>query len=164
MGQTLLGGTQMGPNIELLSPEQRNFLSGILGNIAPQAAEQYSQMLQPKAPGDYQELFQQTYVEPAQRALERQIIPSIQQSFVDVGAGSSSALNQALAEAATDVTSRLGTQMGQFMQGQQQLQLGALGQLGGLAGQRTFQPTMVQQPGALGPLLDAIIRGAGLFI
>lgn len=164
MGQTALGGTQLGQSADLLAPEQRQFLSGILGNAAPQAGEAYSQFLQPQSMGDYQSLFEQAYVTPAQQQLQRKIIPTIQQSFVDLNAGSSSALNQALAEAATDVTTNLGSQFGQFFQQQQQQKLGALGQLGGLAGMRTFEPTTQQTQGWLGPALEAALRVAGFFI
>lgn len=164
MGQTALGGTQLGPSADLLAPEQRQFLSGILGNAAPQAGEAYSQFLQPQSMGDYQELFQQSYVNPALQALNRQILPSIQQQFVDANAGSSSALNQALAEAATDVTTNLGSQFGRFFQQQQQNKLAALGQLGGLGTARTFEPTTQQTQGWLGPALEAALGLAGLFI
>lgn len=161
MGKTALGGTQLGPSADLLAPEQRQFLSGILGNAAPQAGEAYSQFLQPQSMGDYQSLFEQSYINPAMQAFNRQVLPSIQQQFVDANAGSSSALNQALAEAATDVTTNLGSQFGQFFQNQQQNRLGALGQLGGLTGQRTFEPTTETTQGWLGPLLGALGGVAG---
>lgn len=95
------------------------------------------------------------------QAFNRQVLPSIQQQFVDANAGSSSALNQALAEAATDVTTNLGSQFGQFFQNQQQNKLGALGQLGGLAGQRTFEPTTETTQGWLGPLLQGLASLGG---
>lgn len=132
------------------------------------AGQAYSQLLQPKSMEDYQQLFQQSFVDPAMQQFERKVIPSVQQSFVDANAGSSSALNQALAEAATDVTTNLGGQFGNFYTQQQQLQqqgqLGALGQLGGLAGQRTFEPVVSQQQGILGPILQALasVYGGGL--
>ena len=165
MGQTALGGTQMGPNAQLLTPEQQNYLSQALGNAAPQAGNAYSQFLQPQGMEDYQSLFEQSYIKPAQQALQRNIIPTIQQSFVDENAGSSTALNRALAEAATDVTTNLGQQFGNFYQNQQNLQqqgsLGALGQLGGLAGQRAFEPTTITQQGWLGPVLNALATVLG---
>lgn len=129
----------------------------MLGNAYPQAGESYRQFLQPQSVGDYQELFEQAYVNPAQRQLERKIIPTIQQSFVDQNAGSSSALNQALAEAASDVTTNLGSQFGNFFQQQQQNKLGALGQLGGLSGQKTLEPIVSQQQG----ILPALLQGLG---
>lgn len=159
-----MGGTQLGQSADLLAPEQRQFLSGVLGNAAPQAGEAYSQFLQPQGMEDYQSLFEQSYINPAMQAFNRQVLPSIQQQFVDAGAGSSSALNQALAEAATDVTTNLGSQFGNFFQQQQQNKLGALGQLGGLSGQKTLEPTTEEIQGWLGPVLDAVIKAAGFFI
>lgn len=163
MGKTLLGGVGQEGNIDLLNPNQREFLSGALGNAAPKAGEAYSQFLQPQSMGDYQDLFEQSYINPAVQALNRQIIPGIQQSFVDQNAGSSSALNQALAEAATDVTTNLGSQFGNFFQQLQQNKLGALGQLGGLGTARTFEPIVTQKQGYLPSLLGAtgsILGGA----
>lgn len=164
MGKTAMGGTQLGQSADLLAPQQRDFLSGVLGNAAPQAGESYRQFLQPQGVGDYQELFEKSYVNPAMQTFNRQVLPSIQQQFVDAGAGSSSALNQALAEAATDVTTNLGSQFGNFFQQQQQNKLGALGQLGGLAGQKTLEPTTEEIQGWLGPVLDAVIKAAGFFV
>ena len=86
-----------------------------------------SQFLQPKGYEDYKSMFEEQYVKPAQQSFERFTVPSLQQRFVDADAGSSSALNQALAQSATDLSTNLGTQFGQFMQGQQQKQLGAMG-------------------------------------
>jgi hypothetical protein len=104
---------------------------------------------------DYQKLFQQQAIDPALAALQKQIIPGIQQQFVDANAGSSSALNQALSEAASDVTTNLGSQFMNFFQQQQQNKLGALGQLGGIFGQRTFDPIYSQREGISGPLIGA---------
>jgi len=86
---------------------------------------------------------------------EQQTIPGIQQRFVDAGAGSSSALNQALGQSAADLSTMLGTQMGQFYQGQQQNQLGALGLLNQSLGQRSFDPIIQKRQGLAGPLIGA---------
>jgi len=86
---------------------------------------------------------------------ERQVLPAIQQRFVDANAGSSSALNQALSQSAQDLTTGLGAQYGQFFNQQQANQLSALSGLGGLAGQQTFQPLVSQGQGILGPLIGA---------
>ena len=111
--------------------------------------------MQPQSAEDYQDVFQKSYVDPAMMAMERQIIPGIQQRFVDAGAGSSSALNQALAQSATDLSTSLGSQYGQFLQGQQQNQLNALNMFGQLGTQQTFSPLIQQQQGILGPLINA---------
>lgn len=134
------------------------FLSQVLGNAAPQAGDAYSKFLQPQSMEDTQALFDQSYVKPAMQQFQQKVIPGIQQSFVDANAGSSSALNQALAQGATDLTTNLGSQFGQFFQNQQQNQLGALGQLGGLAGQKTFEPTTENTQGWLGPALEVAIK------
>lgn len=89
------------------------------------------------------------------QALEQQILPAIQQRFTDVNAGSSSALNQALAQSATDLSTALGSQFGQFAQNQQQQQLSALGLLPSFLTQQQFQPIVTQQSGILGPLIGA---------
>lgn len=158
----------MGENAQLLSPQQAQFLSQALGGAGQQGSQAFSQLLQPQGQQDFQGLFEQTYVNPALKQLQGSIIPQIKETFAGGDSRSSSALNQALAEAATDVTTNLGSQFGQFFQNQQQLgqqgQLGALGQLGGLAGIKTFEPTTVTKEGWLGPVLNMIasLAGAGI--
>lgn len=85
----------------------------------------------------------------------QQIIPGIQQRFVDANASSSSALNQALTQSATDLGTMLGSQQLDFFKQQQANQLSALSGLGGLAGQQTFTPLISQKQGILGSLIGA---------
>jgi len=87
---------------------------------------------------------------------EQNVLPSIQQSFGDANAGSSSALNQALASSAQDLSTSLGGQMGNFYQQYQQNQLGALGQLGGMSGQRLIDPIIQQGYNPTGDALGAL--------
>lgn len=157
MGKTLMGGATHEKNISLLTPQQQQFLGGILGSpeIGQQAGQAYSQFLQPYDPAAYEDVFNKAVVDPAMMNYEQQVLPSIQQRFVDANAGSSSALNQALAQSANDLTTGLGAQYGQFFQQQQANQLSALSGLGGLAGQQTFQPLVSQGQGILGPLIGA---------
>jgi len=155
IGKSFMGGME---NANLLSPEQQQFLSDAFSGQGA-AGGAYGQFLQPQ---NYEKMFQENIVEPTTRAYEQRVVPGLQQRFVDANASSSSALNQALAQGASDLTSSLGGQYMNFLQGQQQNTLGALGQLGGLAGTRSFQP--MQQQGNLGDILKAIIAGAGLFI
>lgn len=108
-------------------------------------------------------MFEEQYIKPAEQAYERFTLPGIQQRFVDVDAGSSSALNQALAQSATDLSTALGTQFGQFMTGQQQQQQQALNQLLQLLTGQTFTPIIQQQQGILGPLLGATGQLAGAY-
>ena len=140
--------------MDLLRPEQLQFLQTALSGEGP-----YAQFLQPQGQEDLQSAFQTGVVEPSLQQYEQQVLPSIQQRFVDMGAGSSSALNQALAQSAQDLQKGLAGQYLPFMQGQQRNTLQALSQLGGLSGQKTFQP--YQQQGILGSLLSAL-SGLGI--
>ena len=133
MGKQVMGGMA---EQNLLTPEQQKFLSDALSGQGT-AGQAYGQFLQPQ---NYEKMFRENIVEPTTRAYEQRVVPGTQQRFVDANASSSSALNQALAQGASDLTSSLAGQYTNFLQGQQQNTLGALGQLGGLAGQRTFQP------------------------
>jgi hypothetical protein len=164
MGQTLLGGATHEGNIDLLSPQQQQFLGGILGQpgIGQQAGQAYNQFLQPFDSTKYEDVFNKAVVNPSMQQFEQRVIPSIQQSFVDANAGSSSALNQALGQSAQDLTTSLGSQYLNFFNQQQANQMGALANLGGLANQQQFSPLISQGGGILGPLLGAIGNlGAG---
>lgn len=108
------------------------------------------------------DFYQKGLVNPTIQTFQEQILPSIQERFIDANAGSSSALNQALAKSATDLSSGLSGQLsGLLLQGQQQgaqNQLGALSQILSLLGQRTYDP-IVQGPQE-GLLKDIISSGA----
>lgn len=165
MGKTLLGGSTHENNISLLTPQQQQVLGGILGQpgIGEQAGQAYSQFLQPYNPEQYQKMFEKSVEAPAMQFFQQKAIPAIQQSFVDANAGSSSALNQALAQGAADLSTSIGSQYGNFFNQQQANQLAALGGLGGLANQRQFSPLISQGGGILGPLIGAAGQiGAGL--
>lgn len=137
----------------------------MLGGLGPQAGGAYSQFLQPQSQGDLQSAFQQGVVDPSLQQFTQQVIPGIQQRFVDANASSSSALNQALSSSAENLQTSLGGQYLNFMQGQQGNTLNALGQLGGLTGQRTFEPMVQQQGGILGPLIAALGQlGGGMML
>jgi len=157
MGRTLFGGATHEGSIDLLTPQQQQFLGGILGQpgLGQQAGQAYSQFLQPYDPSQYEDVFNKAVVNPAMQQFEQRVIPSIQQSFVDANAGSSSALNQALGQSAQDLTTSLGSQYLNFFNQQQANQMGALGGLGGLASQQQFSPLVAQSGGILGPLIGA---------
>lgn len=147
------GGYDKG-QVGTMDPAQLNYLRSILtGGMGEQAGQAYQQFLQ--GPEGYEDMFQKAFVDPAMKVQQEQILPGIQQKYVDQEAGSSSALNQALSQSATDLSTMLGTQFGQFYQGQQTNQLEALRQLLGLTGQQTFQPYMQQRQGLAGPLMQA---------
>ena len=126
------------------------------------AGQAYQSFLQPYSAEQYEDVFSKAVVDPAMMQYEQQVLPAIQQRFVDANAGSSSALNQALAQSAGDLTTQLGSQYLNFFNQQQANQLSALSGLGGLSGQQTFQPLVSQSGGILGPLIGAAGQiGAG---
>lgn len=146
----------------MLTPEQQSLLSGALTGLGPDAMSTFGSFLQPMGQEQMQDVFQQAYVDPAMMAFEQQMVPAIQQRFTDANAASSSALNQALAQSAGDLSTALGSQYGQFFQNQQQQQLQALGQFLPLMTGQTFSPLIQQQSGILGPLIGAAGQvGAG---
>lgn len=77
------------------------------------------------------------------------------QQFGDANAMSSSALNQALAQAASDLSTSMGSQYGQFLQNQQTQQLQGLNLFQPLMTKETFTPFLEQKEGILGPLIGA---------
>lgn len=118
--------------MNLLTPEQQQYLQ--------KAAEFYQQMLQGMSPEEMEQTFQRSYVEPATKAYQENIVPQLQQRFLGGDESGSSALNQALASSAQDLASSLGSQYAGFQQQQTQNRFGAAQGLMG-AGQ-----TNVQQP------------------
>lgn len=123
--------------------------------MGPQAQQAYQQFLQPYDPQQYEDVFQKSVVDPTMQVYNQQVVPGIQQRFVDANAGSSSALNQALGQSANDLGTMLGGQYLDFFKQQQANQLSALSGIGGLAGQQTFTPLISQKQGILGPLIGA---------
>lgn len=103
-------------------------------------------------------MFQQSFIDPSLKALHGQIIPSLKEGFLGLDESGSSALNQALSQSASDVSSGLGQQIMSFFNQQQQNKLGALGQLGGLAGQRTFEPNIEHTQGLMKSILSALAQ------
>lgn len=147
----------------MLTPEQQSALSSTLTASAPQASQVFQNLLGPIDPIQLQDVFQQAYVDPAMKAYQESILPSIQQRFVDANASSSSALNQALAQSASDLSTSLGLGYGQLYQNAQTQQLQGLNQFLPLVTNQTFSPLIQQQQGLLGPLLQAGgAIGAGL--
>jgi hypothetical protein len=138
----------------MLTPEQQQLFSQALGQLGPDFLNTFSSFLQPQGAEGFQDVFQQSFVDPAMQALQTQIAPAIQQRFTDANAGSSSALNQALSQSATDLSTSIGSQYGQFLQGQQGLQQNAISQFLPLLGQQTFSPLIQENKGILGPLIQ----------
>src|SRR5690554_228732 len=155
MGKTMMGRTEHKGNVSMLTPEQQQQFSSFLTGLGPQAQQTFQNFLQPMSQEDMDAVFQKSYVDPAMQAYQQKMIPAIQQSFADANAASSSALNQALAQSAGDLSTSLGSQYGQFFQNQQQQQLQALSQYLPLLTGQTFSPMISQQSGILGPLIGA---------
>lgn len=146
-----------------MSKDQKNFLSTLLGNNTNLASDTLSGLLQSDGAG-FEDQFQKGVVDPAMKTYNQQILPGIQERFVDQNAGSSSALNQALVSSAGDLSNILGGQRIQYQQGQQglrqQAQMGALGQIMQLMNAKQFQP-IVQGPQG-GMLKDLIAGGSSI--
>jgi hypothetical protein len=164
MGQTLTGGVSRKENVSMLTPEQEQLFSSLLTGLGPQAQQTLGGFLQPQSQQDMEATFQKAYVDPAMQTFEQKTIPAIQQRFVDANAGASSALNQALAQGASDLSTSIGSQFGQFQQGQQQQQLQALSQFLPLAGTQTFSPQFQQNQGILGALLQGAGQAGGAYM
>ena len=113
----------------------------------------------------FEDQFQKGVVDPSMQMYRQDILPQLEQRYADVGAGSSSALNQALVKSSEDLTNILaGQRMGYQGQQQQyglqqqgmrqQAQQSALQQVMNMMGQRAYQP-IVQGPteGLIKPLI-----------
>lgn len=154
----MMGSTRHKGNAPLMTKDQKALLSQILAGQGPQANQAISQLLQPGQDMEaMQQMYQQAFIDPAMLAYEQDILPAIQQRFGDANAGSSSALNQALARSAADLSTMLSGQMGQYAMHRealnQQGQLGGLGVLQNTLSQRAFEPIIQQRQGLMGPLL-----------
>lgn len=207
---TLSGGSKHSGNVDLFTKEQKNYLSGILTKGTTAKAKRSYQGFLEEDPeldldkllgrsrdvykdmmkqGTDQEAFKTGVVDPMMQQYQQQVLPATQQRFVDANAGSSSALNQALASGANDLTTQMGQMYLPFMQNQQQVRLAgaqgyagladpyinqynqananklsALSGINGIAGQQTFTPMISQQSGIMGPLIGTAgqIGAAGL--
>lgn len=126
---------------DLMTPEQKDFLTSLLTGIGPLAQQAYPGLLE----GYSEETFQKGVVDPAMKTYSQQILPSIDQRFTDANAGSSSALNQALVQSSEDLSNVLAGQRINYQQMMSQQQLSALSQILSLLGQRSFDP-IVQGP------------------
>lgn len=150
---TLFGGVQRKEDVQLLTPQQQQLLSSTLQSAAPAYQQSLQQFLQPSSPEMDEAVFEKSFVAPAQQLFAQKLQPQIMQQFGDVNAASSSALNQALGQAAADLSTSMGSQYANYLQSQQQQRLQAMGLLQQLLGQQTFQPMFQQQQGILGPLI-----------
>lgn len=142
MGKTLMGGVTNEGNAQLLTPQQQQYLSGAMQGTDPK---------------QFEDMFQKSFVDPAQQNLQRQVIPGIKEQFMGQDESGSSALNQALSQSATDLTSSLGSQyMNQYNMAQ--------GRGMQAAGTQQFSPMIHEQQGILGDIIKMIgnLGGAGI--
>lgn len=142
-----------------MTKEQAKLLKNALGNVKGDFSKTLLGLLSPEGAG-FEDQFQQGVVEPALQTYQQDILPALEQRYSDIGAGSSSALNQALTRSSEDLTSLLASQrigyQGQQQQLRQNAQNSALQAILGLMGQKSFQP-IVQGPseGLIKPLIGA---------
>ena len=164
IGRTFMGGVSHKGNVSMLTPEQQSALSQVLQGGGALASQNFQKFLGPQDEGDLESIFQRSYIDPAMMAYQRNILPAIQQNYEGMNAGSSSALNQALAQSAQDLSTSLGAQYGQFREQQDLKRLQAMQLLQPYMLGQTFSPMIQQQQGILGPLLGAAgnIGGAAL--
>lgn len=153
MGKTMMGedAKQVG-TAQLMDPSQLQYLQQMLGGLGAPGLAAGQGLLQ----GYDENLFQKGVVDPAMKQYEQGTLPSIQQRFGDANAGSSSALNQALASSAGDLSNTLAGQRLTMQQNASQNQLGVLQQLMQMLGQKSMDP-IVQGPseGLMKPLIQA---------
>lgn len=147
-----------------MDPSQLKYLQQALQNLGPQANEAMSQMLKPYDEEQFQGLFKKAFIDPAMMNYEQQVIPSIKQSMISQNASSSGALNQALAASAQDLSTGLGTQMGQFYQGQQTNQLNALGILAQMLGMKPYENIATNRPSPFQQMSQTAMGAAGMMM
>lgn len=160
-----------------------DFLFGKKGKVkqkavSPEAEEAWNRLLEGgisqeelyQLGGDYlKNLFSgdfSAFEQPLMEQFEEQIVPGIAERFAGVGAGSSSGLNQALAQAAKGLSSQLGAQRAGLMQSTLGQALGYAGapyqQMGTALGMSPF--TQYYKPGSEGLLGGALRGGAAGFL
>lgn len=144
-----------------MTKDQRRLLRNTLKGVGGDFSSTLMQLLNPEfGQSGFEDQFQQGVVEPAMRDYTESILPALEQRYGDINAGSSSALNQALARSSEDLTNMLAGQrigyQGQQQQLRQQAQSTALQQIMNLMGQKAYQP-IVQGPseGLVKPLIGA---------
>ncbi|CAB4166817.1 Intramolecular chaperone auto-processing domain containing protein [uncultured Caudovirales phage] len=137
-----------------MTPEQSQFLNSLITGLGPEAQKAFGPLLQ----GFSEENFQKGVVDPTMKTYNQQVLPGIEQRFTDANAGTSSALNQALVSSSEDLANVLGSQRINYQQMANQTSLGALSQILGLLGQRSFEP-IVQGPQS--GWFNDVVKGAG---
>jgi len=121
-------------------------LMQMLQGLGGQANTALSQAMQPYDEDQFQGLFKKAFIDPAMMNYEQNALPKIQERMMGMDQDASGSLNQALAQSAQDLSTGLGTQMGQFYQQQQGNQMDAMKLLASLFGIQTQQPIVRNSP------------------
>ena len=166
MGNDAFKGTTDIKQASLMDPVQLQYLQQAMRGMGPQAQGAIGSLLKQFDPSQMQGLFKQAFIDPALMAYNQDILPAIRESAVSQGGGSSGSLNQALAASAQDLATGLGSQMGQFYQGQQELaqrgQLGGLGILGQMLGMHPHENIASANPSPFQQLGTMAMGGASM--
>lgn len=152
----LFGKSKFQGNVNLLTPEQSSFLANILQGSQGLASNSYGNLLQQYNPESYNSFYQQSFVKPAQEMLQRQIIPQIKENFLGLDESASGALNRALAQSASDVSTQIGQGILNQYNVHNQNQLGALSSLNALLGRQSIEPIVHSRPSLLSVLLAGL--------
>ena len=145
-----------------MTKEQEKLLKSTLGSVGGDFGMVLQQLLGggEGQGGSFEDQFQKGVVDPTMKMYQQDILPGLEQRYADIGAGSSSALNQALVGSSEDLTNLLASQrigyQGQQQQFRQNAQNSALQAILSLMGQKAYQP-IVQGPteGLIKPLIGA---------
>lgn len=159
MGKHFLGFSE-NKQLDLFNPQQKQFLNSVLGVGENQGINALSGFLQGPNQGQLDDVFQKAYLNPAMTAFNEELVPTLQAQFADSTGGQSSALNRALAKAATGLAGQLGSQYGGLYQQGTQNQMDALKLLGSLSGQKTFENYQREVPGLAGEMIKGLAQAA----
>lgn len=142
-----------------MTSQQSKLMKQALSGVGGDFTDVLKQLLNPSdSQGGFEDQFQKGVVEPQLQTYNQDILPALEQRYADAGAGSSSALNQALVRSSDDLNQLLSSQrigyQGQQQQMRQSAQNSALQTIMNLMGQKSFQP-IVQGPteGLIKPLI-----------
>lgn len=109
-----------------------NIFQNALNTYNPQAGQNYlnqgsgalNTMLADYNPAADQEYWQKSFVNPAMRNWQQNIVPQIQERYAGNNAGSSGAMNRAIANSGVDLSTNLNAQLGNLMYQGRNAQLG----------------------------------------
>jgi len=159
-----MGGSQFEGFAPKYSPEEEQRLNELINQNLPLLQQVLSGGLQGLGTPEAQQQFEAQFLDPAMMNYEQQVIPGLKQQFTDLGASSSSAMNQALAASAgnlmTDLYGKFAQQQYGGQQNIMQLLLGLLANPQNEAMIRQNQgilPGMVQGMGAAAAAIPAFL-------